>query len=166
MKKILFILTAGIVIMSCNSADKTAESSNTAVSSETTVTADHSNLPNTSNEQTPSADTSKITKVEWLDGVERDFGNMKEGDKLDVTFRVKNIGNKPLIISAVTPACGCTLAEKPEKPVAPGETGNIKAVFNSSGQGAGAKTKSLTVVSNTDPQMTSLIFHVEVKAKS
>jgi hypothetical protein len=165
MKKILFVFAAGIVIMSCNDADKTADASNSAASTNSSVTANHSDAPNTSNAQVPTVDTSKITKIEWLDGINRDFGKMKLGDKLDVTFRFKNIGDKPLIIRAVNPGCGCTVAEKPEKPIAPGETGEIKASFNSEGQGPGEKSKNVNVFANTDPEMTSLIFRVNVKEK-
>jgi hypothetical protein len=166
MKKILFVLAAGIAIMSCNEAEKTTDSSNSAASTNSSLTANHSDTPNTSNVQAQPVDTSKITKVEWLDGIKRQYKPIKEGDKLDITFRVKNIGNKPLIITSVNPGCGCTLAEKPEKPIVPGETGTIKASFNSEHQGTGIKSKTVNVFANTEPQMTSLTFEVEVKPKS
>lgn len=165
MKKILFVLAAGIVMMSCNEADKTADASNNEASTNSAVTSVQSNAPNTSNVQTLPIDTSQITTIEWLDGTTRDFGKIKEGEKLNVTFRLKNTGIRPLVISAVNAGCGCTVAEKPSKPIAPGASDVIKAAFDSQGR-SGSQSKYVDVVANTDPQMTRLIFNVEVKPKS
>ena len=166
MKKILFILAAGIAVMSCNSAaDKTAETSNSAASTETAVTADHSNTPNTSNASSQQIDTAKNTKIQWIDGTEKDFGKIKEGEILNVVFKFKNVGDKPLIISQVTAGCGCTIPEQPTKPYAPGETGEIKATFNSAGK-IGSNSKPVNVFANLNPAMTTLMFKVEVKPKS
>lgn len=167
MKKIFFVLISGIAIMSCTEADnKSDNNSSTAATTNSAPTANQSSQPNTSATQTPTVDKDKITKIEWLDGTSKDYGKMKEGDKLNVAFRFKNIGDKPLIISDVTAGCGCTATDKPTKPFAPGETGEIKAVFNSEHQGPGAKSKTVNVFANTDPQMISLMFSVEVKPKS
>ena len=53
-----------------------------------------------------------------------------------------------LIIKNVTASCGCTIPEKPEEPIAPGNTGKIKATFDSRGR-AGMNQKVITVVANT-----------------
>ena len=90
---------------------------------------------------------------------------MKEGENLNVSFRFKNTGNKPLVISNVSASCGCTVPETPKKPYAPGETGVIKASFNSTGK-PGTQSKQVTVYANTTPQMNVLTFRVDVKAKS
>ena len=47
----------------------------------------------------------------------------------------------------------------------PGETGVIKASFNSAGK-PGSQSKQVNVFANLDPAMTTLNFRVEVKAKS
>jgi len=166
MKKILFVLFAGIAIMSCNeSAKKSGVNSSTPASTNSAVTAEHSSTPNTSNVQVPQVDKSKITTIQWLDGTEKDFGKMKEGETLNVTFRFKNTGTKPLVISQVTAGCGCTIPEQPTKPYAPGETGEIKATFNSSGK-VGSNSKPVNVFANLETPMTTLTFRVEVKPKS
>lgn len=173
MKKILIVLAAGITIMSCNEADtKTAE--NTASSSNTATISQDSldklnaiskaaNQPAASTSETP-VDTANLTTIKWLDGTDRDFGKMKEGDNLEVSFRFKNTGSKPLVISNVSASCGCTVPETPKKPYAPGETGVIKASFNSSGK-PGTQSKQVNVFANTNPAMTTLGFHVDVKPK-
>ena len=164
MKKILIVLAAAITIASCKEADKTAEATtttSTAPAAETLTPA-----PNTAAApQQNTVDPATLTKVEWLDGMDKDFGKMKEGENLEVSFRFKNVGDKPLVISNVSASCGCTVPETPKKPYAPGETGVIKASFNSTGK-PGTQSKQVNVFANLDPAMTTLNFRVEVKAKS
>lgn len=94
------------------------------------------------------------TTVLLIDSV-YNFGTIKEGDKITHSFTFKNTGTKPLIITEAHASCGCTVPEKPEKPIAPGETGIIKVVFNSSGK-SGHQEKSITVNSNAKPHFTDL----------
>ena len=166
MKKILIVLAAAITIISCKEADKKAEATTT---SNATTTNEASSAANpTSSATAPqqnNVDPASLTKVEWLDGMDKDFGKIKEGENLDVSFRFKNVGDKPLVISNVNASCGCTVPETPKKPYQPGETGVIKASFNSSGK-SGTQSKQVYMTANTDPTMTTLTFHVEVKAKS
>lgn len=110
-------------------------------------------------------DSTKFTSIEWLDSANKNFGKIAEGKKLDVTFRFKNIGDKPLIIQKVQPSCGCTIAEQPNEPVLPGNEGMIKASFNSEGR-AGVNHKTLYVYANTKGTQThELRFEVEVEKK-
>ena len=67
-----------------------------------------------------------------------------------------------LIIKNVTASCGCTIPEKPEEPIAPGNTGKIKATFDSRGR-AGMNQKVITVVANTKETIHTLIFDVDVE---
>jgi Protein of unknown function (DUF1573) len=111
------------------------------------------------------ADTARYTTIEWLDSA-RDFGKIPEGQKLDVAFRFRNTGTTPLVIGQVRPSCGCTIAEQPKEPVAPGSEGQIKAVFNSEGR-SGINHKTLFVTANTrGKQDYSLQFVVEVEKKA
>jgi hypothetical protein len=100
------------------------------------------------------------TAIQLIDSVFH-FGNIKEGDKVAHSFTFKNIGNKPLIITDAHASCGCTVPEKPEKPIAPGEIGEIKVVFNSSGK-QGHQEKNITVNSNAKPHFTDLKLIGEV----
>jgi predicted small secreted protein len=110
------------------------------------------------------ADTARYTTIEWLDSA-RDFGKIPEGQKLDVAFRFRNTGTTPLVIGQVRPSCGCTIAEQPQEPIAPGSEGQIKAVFNSEGR-SGVNHKTLFVTANTkDRQEYSLHFEVQVERK-
>ncbi len=107
-------------------------------------------------------DTTAFTTIEWLDPNPLDLGQTKAGSEVEVTFRFKNTGAKPLIIEDVTAQCGCTIPEKPQQPFAPGEEGVIKAKFNSSGY-KGLASKQVTVKANTAPtNMHVLTFNVQV----
>lgn len=110
------------------------------------------------------APTTDSTTVQWLDST-RDFGKIEEGQKLQVSFRLKNTGDKPLVIDKVQPSCGCTVADESKEPVAPGAEGQVKAVFNSDGH-LGINHKTLFVYSNTKgTPSTALQFVVEVEKK-
>jgi hypothetical protein len=106
-----------------------------------------------------------VTTIQWLDSA-KNIGRVSEGEKVEISFRFRNTGTNPLVVNNVVVSCGCTVAEKPEQPIAPGAEGSIKAAFNSQGR-AGTNHKTLTVYTNT-PEPTSLLnFEVEVvKAKS
>ena len=111
------------------------------------------------------ADTARYTTIEWLDSA-KDFGKIPEGQKLDVAFRFRNTGSTPLVIGQVRPSCGCTIAEQPQEPIAPGSEGQIKAVFNSEGR-SGINHKTLFVTANTKGRQDySLQFVVEVEKKA
>src|SRR5215203_2440748 len=79
----------------------------------------------------PSADDiNNLTTIQWLDSV-KSVGKIKNGEKVQISFRFKNTGTKQLVITSVIVSCGCTVADKPDQPIAPGEEGTIKAEFNS-----------------------------------
>jgi hypothetical protein len=104
-----------------------------------------------------------VTTVQWVDSI-RDMGVVKEGEKVEIPFRFKNTGTEQLVISRVDVACGCTVAEKPEQPVGPGKEGVIKASFDSRGR-PGPNHKTVTVHANTQEQMHTLVFDVDVRGK-
>ena len=89
------------------------------------------------------------TTVQMIDSV-YDFGKVADGEKVEYSFRFRNTGKNPLIVSNATASCGCTVPEKPEEPIRPGETGFIKVVFNSQGR-VGPAHKTVTVTSNAYP---------------
>jgi hypothetical protein len=110
-------------------------------------------------------DSTQFTTLQWLDSTSKDFGKIQEGQKLEVAFRFKNTGDKPLVIQHVQPSCGCTVAEQSKEPVAPGAEGQIRATFNSEGR-TGVNHKTLFVAANTKgTQNHSLQFVVEVEKK-
>lgn len=101
-----------------------------------------------------------ITSIAFKDSVIH-LGKIEEGKLVDVEFEFTNSGSEMLVIKNVSASCGCTIPEKPEEPIAPGQTGKIKATFDSRGR-AGLNQKAITVVANTQETVHTLIFDVEV----
>jgi hypothetical protein len=103
------------------------------------------------------------TTVQVIDSVYH-FGKVTDGEKVEYNFRFKNTGNKPLVVTNATASCGCTVPQKPEKPVPPGELGFIKVVFDSKGR-LGTAHKTIHVTSNVRPDFPEMLLTGEVVAK-
>lgn len=91
-----------------------------------------------------------------------DFGVIEEGEKVEHEFTFTNTGSSPLIISNVQASCGCTTPEYSKNPIAPGDQGLVKVVFNSAGQ-LGKQHKVITVTSNAASRNTLLHLRGEVQ---
>ncbi len=93
-----------------------------------------------------------------------DFGVIEEGESVRTSFKFKNTGKTPLIITDATATCGCTVPEYPKAPIKPGEEGIIIVVFNSQGK-MGIQDKVVTITSNANPAAEGLHLVGEVKEK-
>lgn len=95
-----------------------------------------------------------------------DFGDIKQGDKVEEVFRFTNTGTEPLVITNVEVSCGCTVPKWPRDPIASGQKGEILVVFNSAGK-SGAQNKVVTVVSNaSNPEAALIKFKANVLVSS
>lgn len=103
------------------------------------------------------------TTVQVLDSV-FDFGKVTEGENVEFSYRFKNTGSKPLVVTDAHASCGCTVPEKPEQPVKPGEIGFIKVKFNSDKR-PGEAHKTVTVSSNAVPPFPELLLKGTVIGK-
>jgi hypothetical protein len=103
------------------------------------------------------------TTVQIIDSI-YDFGKVTDGEKVEFSYRFKNTGTKPLVIVNASASCGCTVPQKPEKPILPGEIGFIKIVFASKGR-VGNAHKTFTVESNANPGIPQLVLTGDVLAK-
>jgi hypothetical protein len=92
-----------------------------------------------------------------------DFGEVVQGEKLSYTFKFKNTGKSNLIIFSSEATCGCTTSMPPKAPIRPGETGEIKVVFDSSSQ-KGKVVKRILVGANTYPAETILTITANVSS--
>lgn len=126
---------------------------------------------NNSTVEVTSGDSSATSKIAPADApviaFEReiyDFEKIQEGEKAEHEFKFKNTGKSPLIISNATATCGCTIPETPKEPILPGKEGVIKVVFNSEGK-VGMQDKVVTVVSNANPNISTVHLVGEVLAK-
>ena len=92
---------------------------------------------------------------------EHDFGKLIQGEQVSCIFKFKNTGDAPLLISNVAKSCGCTVTKFSKDPIAPNAEGTIEVSFNSSGL-KGNQSKTITVISNTQPSKTYLKIKAQV----
>jgi len=91
-----------------------------------------------------------------------EFGKVKSGAVLEHTFIFKNNGDAPLYIYDVEVSCGCTIPDWSKEPIASGEKGELKIIFNTKGK-KGQQTKLVKVFSNTEPKVISLFIKGEIQ---
>ncbi|MFK7973113.1 MAG: DUF1573 domain-containing protein [Bacteroidia bacterium] len=103
------------------------------------------------------------TEVEWYEQ-SFDFGKIQEGDVVTHTFRFKNVGANPLLLTRVKPSCGCTSPKWSSEEIAPGEEGEVAVSFNSSHK-RGMQSKSVVITFNGNPVNKVLTFRAEVMPK-
>lgn len=137
MKKIILLLVIATAIVSCKNEENKTDVPVIGVDAAPTPDA--------------LSDSANYTTLQWLDSTDQDLGKIKKGQTVQVSYKLKNTGNKPLIITSVEPGCGCTVAEKPEKPIMPGKEEKIVASFNTENQAVGTQMKHITVRANTQP---------------
>ena len=123
-----------------------------------------------SDEDRSNKDQSKVTvdlidngaEISMIGGNIKDFGIIKEGEKVDLEFVIKNTGDGDLRIMEVNPSCGCTAAQWPkDKDIEPGDSEKITITFDSKGRDVGYQKKTVTLFSNTKPVV--LIIRGEIK---
>lgn len=105
-----------------------------------------------------------INKVPAIafENTEHDFGKILQGEQVSYTFKFKNVGNAPLIISSIEKTCGCTTPEFSKQPIKPGESGKIVVTYDSKGH-KGFQNKRLIVKANTNPSESILRIKAQVE---
>lgn len=142
-KTLIALFFAFILITACD--QKQGDNGDNDSSGE--VNADIVQNNNTANEDGDNANNDGVERkavIKW-DKLTHDFGKIAPNEQKQTIFRFQNVGNMPLIIKDVSTSCGCTVPEKPEKPIQPGEFGNLPVTFS---KGPGTYRKQITVVSN------------------
>ncbi len=105
-----------------------------------------------------------LAAIEFEETV-HDFGNIKEGEKVEHIFKFKNTGETPLILTGVQPSCGCTASDYTKEPVAPGAEGTISLTFDSKGK-PGTVNKTATVKANIEGGQTIISFKGNVEGEA
>ena len=91
-----------------------------------------------------------------------DFGKVKQGTPVTATLKFTNVGDKPLILSAVEPTCGCTVADYTKTPIKKGATGTVSLTYNAAA--IGQFTKDITIRSNATEAIKKVYIKGEVVA--
>lgn len=79
-------------------------------------------------------------------------------------FKFTNVGKAPLIINYVHPSCGCTVAEYPKEPIAPGASGEINVTYDGTGKMPGPMSKYVQVFTNCQNDLTRIFIKGEMTA--
>ena len=94
-----------------------------------------------------------------------DAGEVIKGEMITAKFTIKNTGEYPLVLGEVKGGCSCTVAEYPEEPIQPGDTGEILAHVNTNETGIGPLNKSVNIVANTEKSITTVVVRASVMRK-
>jgi len=95
-----------------------------------------------------------------------DFGKVTQGKPVSYIFKYTNVGNEPLIITAVESTCGCTVPNVEPKqgiPVKKGESGSITLTYNAAV--AAPFNKFVKITSNSKTPTKMLYIKGEVVAE-
>lgn len=135
MKKICILAIAALTLglYSCNN-DKASSKINEENINETTTE---------QQAETPSG----FAKLS-VDKEEHDFGDLKKGEKAETEFTITNTGDADLVIIDARATCGCTVPQKPEQPIKPGQSDKIKVAFSATS--VGMQNKQVTLTTNTE----------------
>ena len=77
-----------------------------------------------------------------------DFGSFPKEEKQERSFILTNTGNGLLVIQDIVTSCGCTKVEYSKEPVRPGETLEVKVIYEA--EQAEHFNKTVTVYCNAD----------------
>lgn len=91
-----------------------------------------------------------------------DAGTVAKGEIVKAKIALKNVGEYPLVIANVKPACSCTVPSYDADPVAPGETAYINAEVDTDKTGKGIINKPITITANTRPSTTKVTIKASV----
>jgi hypothetical protein len=100
--------------------------------------------------------------AKW-DKMVNDLGEIPQNITKTAEFTLTNDGKEPLIIKSAKASCGCTNMKYSSEPILPGKTSLVSATYNAAAPGAFIKT--VTVITNADPNPVVLQFKGTVKVK-
>jgi len=83
-----------------------------------------------------------------------DFGNFPQSEKQSASFMLTNIGTGLFVIQDIITSCGCTKVEYSKEPVRPGETLEVKVIYEA--EETGHFDKVVTVYCNAKNSPISL----------
>jgi len=102
--------------------------------------------------------------VMTFDKTIHDFGNIREGERVETVFTFTNTGKSDLVIVDARGSCGCTVPEYPKNtPIAPGASAKIRVSFDSSNK-PNLQQKTVTISANTDSGRETIRIKAMVEA--
>lgn len=93
-----------------------------------------------------------------------DAGTRVKGEVIEAVFNIENTGDYPLVFGEIKGSCSCTVADKPEVPILPGEKGVITAKVDTEKFRSNSEiSKYVTVLANTEPNRVTLKIKGKIK---
>ena len=92
----------------------------------------------------PDAFATKMT----VDRTDYDFGTFPMSERQECVFRITNSGSSLLMVQDVVTSCGCTKVEYDKHSVPPGQSMDLKVIYEA--EESGRFTKVVTVYSNAE----------------
>lgn len=152
MKKTLIAL-AGLALIACSGNENNSDNGGSIVANTDPVM---------NSNEFEVVEKKETTTIEYVE-TNHDFGDVTYPSENIYTFKFKNTGNIPLIVESAKASCGCTVPNKPEEPILPGEMGEMDVIFRpKEGQQGSDVTKRVTVTANTEPGQTYLEISANV----
>jgi hypothetical protein len=120
-------------------------------------------LPSDRRQETPielspdqsSDGTEQSPKIEVVDNGIFNFGSMERFAKLEHTFRIKNVGNGPLLLRKGKTTCKCTMSELTQGEVPPGEVAEVTLEWTGQSSGDNPEfEQSVELITNVPDQET------------
>jgi hypothetical protein len=99
--------------------------------------------------------TTRSARAQWTVEV-IDVGTTMQNEPVQAKFEITNVGNAPLIISNVNPACDCTAPEWPKAPIMPGQKAYVILEYDA--ESAGKFQKGAIVTMNTNPSQYNIVM--------
>jgi hypothetical protein len=97
----------------------------------------------------------------FLDKTTFKFPDTKQGQQLKHTFKFKNTGNAPLVISSFKVKCACTKAIFTKQPIMPNQKSEITITFDTNGK-YGYQDRIIYIYSNAKKSPIKLRIKVYV----
>jgi Protein of unknown function (DUF1573) len=146
MKKTVFcIVTSAFLMIACKKTEELIPLKNQT-------------MPNQQMEMAKSYPSTTIS----IDKLAHDFGDVKQGDVLETTFRITNTGKEDLYIIDAVGSCGCTVPLFDKNAIKPNATTNINVKFDTKNK-TGINEKSVRITCNTEAGLEVVKVRANIK---
>lgn len=100
-----------------------------------------------------------------VDNASFEFGKVNEGEEITHVFKIKNEGTAELIITNVSPACGCTASDF-TKSLAPGAEGTITLSVKTAGMNGWTERYAEVISNDASQPFMKLWVKMDVQKKA
>lgn len=168
MKKIIFTLSIAALMFSCNNdnspkTDATIQVKDGDTRSKLSAGSENAEelkeKADARQKEREAREKEKMANLTTMDISPKvfDFGNIAKEKPVTTYFTITNTGDKPLIINETKASCGCTVPEKPEEPIMPGEDYKLEVTFTSNPSQAGTSINKTITVSGNVPETNQVV---------